>query len=431
MVDSVQPFNVSQYMQDQQVRSLQLQQMRAQTKDILETAAENSGFRNDVKSMDRTQPIMEQLAKIQQAALSHGKLDTATQVSTTMANIAYKQSAEDTKTAQAEKFRTEAQTKLRQNLTAGLAAANNQQEWDMARTLLTASTPKELMSDDMKQLLQMPYTPDAVKYLRQLQVDPEQQRKRDKDAADADLKEKDQKRKQAETDARIALDRARARAEAALEKQRLEKVDKEAKNGGPGAKISAAERLNADQMIRAGNELFTGFDEILKLGPTSLGPFSDIAYHNDPTYLGSAKKWMANKMTEDEQHAYATRLAGVNVAAAILASGGRAPRVSQMEAEKQALAELAGQSHETFFDKIHQATLKAIRGIEISRTDDPQQLNNLKMVQSRLEAVEKETRDSLEKLRGAKATTGPKDGDTRTSKSGKPIVFRNGQWEYK
>jgi len=27
-------------------------------------------------------------------------------------------------------------------------------------------------------------------------------------------------------------------------------------------------------------------------------------------------------------------------------------------------------------------------------------------------------------------SSGPKNGDTRTSKSGKPIVFRNGNWEY-
>lgn len=30
-----------------------------------------------------------------------------------------------------------------------------------------------------------------------------------------------------------------------------------------------------------------------------------------------------------------------------------------------------------------------------------------------------------------KGTSGPKEGDTGTSKSGKPIVYRNGQWEYK
>ena len=30
----------------------------------------------------------------------------------------------------------------------------------------------------------------------------------------------------------------------------------------------------------------------------------------------------------------------------------------------------------------------------------------------------------------AKGTSGPKEGDTGTSKSGKPIVYRNGQWEY-
>lgn len=31
----------------------------------------------------------------------------------------------------------------------------------------------------------------------------------------------------------------------------------------------------------------------------------------------------------------------------------------------------------------------------------------------------------------SKGTNGPKEGDTDTSKSGKPIIFRNGQWEYK
>ena len=177
--------------------------------------------------------------------------------------------------------------------------------------------------------------------------------------------------------------------------------------GSGVVKISAAERTNADQMIRAGNELFTGFDEILKLpAGSSMGTFSDLAYANDPTFIGGAKKWLANKMTSDEAQKYATRLAGVNVAAAIIASGGRAPRVSQMEAEKAAIAELSGQSRQVFFDKIHQATLKAIRGVEITRPGDEQQKNNLELVMTRLKRIEEDTAAALKKGKSGRTSSG-------------------------
>lgn len=179
----------------------------------------------------------------------------------------------------------------------------------------------------------------------------------------------------------------------------LDSVKRSTKKGGatqPGVRpITAAERMNADQMIRAGNEIYTGFDEILKLGPTGLGAFADVAYTKDPTFIGGVKRWLGNKITADEEHMYAARLAGVNVAAAIVASGGRAPRVSQMEAEQAAIASLKGQSRHVYFDKIHQATLKAIRGIEITRAGDEEQQGNLNLIMERLKTIEKQTADAL------------------------------------
>ena len=163
--------------------------------------------------------------------------------------------------------------------------------------------------------------------------------------------------------------------------------------------VSGPERLNADQLIRAGNDLYTGLDEIMKLSPgAGLGTFSDLAYSKDPTFIGGMKKWMANKVTDNEMHAYATRLAGVNVAAATIASGGRAPRVSQMEAEKAAIAELSGQSRETALDKIHQASLKAIRGIEMTRGTEEQK-NNLELVKARLQGVLDTSEAGLEAIK--------------------------------
>jgi len=165
--------------------------------------------------------------------------------------------------------------------------------------------------------------------------------------------------------------------------------------GQSGPKISAIERMNADQMIRAGNEVYTGFDEILKLGPQGMGAFSDVAYTKDPTFIGGMKRWLGNSITADEEHMYAARLAGVNVAAAIIASGGRAPRVSQMEAEQAAIASLKGQTRRVFFDKIHQATLKAIRGVEITRAGDEQQQQHLTTIMDRLKEIEASTAKAL------------------------------------
>lgn len=198
-----------------------------------------------------------------------------------------------------------------------------------------------------------------------------------------------------ELELRVQRDRVAAAEKAGELPDSTKRASKKPGAAGGGKPISAVERLNADQMIRAGNEIFTGFDEILKLGPTGMGAFSDVAYTKDPTFIGGVKKWLGNEITKDEEHMYAARLAGVNVAAAIVASGGRAPRVSQMEAEQAAIASLKGQSRRVYFDKIHQATLKAIRGIEITRAGDDEQANNLNLIMERLKAVEKQTADAL------------------------------------
>ena len=191
----------------------------------------------------------------------------------------------------------------------------------------------------------------------------------------------------------MELDAARARTAAAV---KAGEPPPSVKHPGKGSdKSTAAERMNADQMIRAGNEMYTGFDEILKVGPANMGTFADLAYTKDPGFISGAKKWLANSITEDEMHMYAARLAGVNVSAAIIASGGRAPRVSQMEAEQAAIASLSGQSREVFFDKIHQATLKAIRGVEITRAGSPEQQANLDLITTRLKGIEKQTATAL------------------------------------
>jgi hypothetical protein len=222
----------------------------------------------------------------------------------------------------------------------------------------------------------------------------------------------------AEQNALARLNKLKGDLEAMEVKAQAERQDRAAKageptpsikdKGKPGGQLSMAERLNADQLIGAANELYTGFDEILKLKPgTSMGTFADLAYSHDPSFIGGAKKWMANKITPDEMHKYAARLAGVNVAAAIIASGGRAPRVSQMEAEQAAVAELSGMSREVFYDKIHQATLKAIRGIERVRTGGDTELqNNLKLAKERLQGTLDQTEDALKVMQQAKTTRG-------------------------
>lgn len=170
------------------------------------------------------------------------------------------------------------------------------------------------------------------------------------------------------------------------------------------SKVGAVEALNTQQLIRAGQDVATGLNEILKLPVGAhMGTFSDVAFSHDPTFLGSAKKLMANKMTSDESQAYATRLAGVAVAAATIASGGRAARISQVEAESNALKELAGQSKQTALDKIHQASLKALRGIELSRPANDEQKEQLELVKSRLADIEQTTGSALENLKSGKA----------------------------
>ena len=47
------------------------------------------------------------------------------------------------------------------------------------------------------------------------------------------------------------------------------------------------------------------------------------------------------------------------------------------------------------------------------------------------EARKQAVDQALDLLRGSNKTAAPKEGDTATSKSGKPIVYKNGQWVYK
>lgn len=47
------------------------------------------------------------------------------------------------------------------------------------------------------------------------------------------------------------------------------------------------------------------------------------------------------------------------------------------------------------------------------------------------EARKTAVNEALDLLRGSNKTAAPKEGDTATSKSGKPIVYKNGQWVYK
>lgn len=151
--------------------------------------------------------------------------------------------------------------------------------------------------------------------------------------------------------------------------------------------MTGPQKHTAQRLVTAANELYTGFDEILAMPAGSLGTFQDLAEHKDPTVIGGIKKWAANKITSDESHMYAARLAGVSVAAAILASVGSAPRVSQIVAEQAAVTQLAGQSRLVFFDRIHQASLKAYRALETVEAGSAQSAENLDLVQNRLKEV--------------------------------------------
>ena len=186
--------------------------------------------------------------------------------------------------------------------------------------------------------------------------------------------------------------------------------------GKEGGQLTAMERTNADQMIGAANSMSTGFEEIMKLPlGTGMGTFADLAYSNEPSFIGGAKKFLSNKITSDESQMYASRLAGVNVAAAILASGGRAPRVSQMEAEKQATAELSGQSRLVAVDKIHQAALKGLNEMRRVRTGgDPELTNNNELAKQRLESIVEDTGNMLDKIKASKGTFRQPAAGTKT-----------------
>jgi hypothetical protein len=202
---------------------------------------------------------------------------------------------------------------------------------------------------------------------------------------------------------KVAADAAEEAA-AAAKKAGAPTPDPKHPSGAGGAKVTGLERMTANRLILAGNDLYTGLDEIMKLPiGAGRGTLGDVAYSTQDTFTGSAKKWLANKMTKDESHMYATRLAGVGIAAATVASGGMAARISQVEAEQKAIGELSGQSRLVAIDKIHQAALKARRGLELANVKDPQQKEALDLVLSRLTEVEEKTGTILDRMKGGSA----------------------------
>lgn len=410
------------YMDDQK----QLWQGReeiAKAKLGLRQITEQSGLLDDLKTIKQDDP-MSRLMAMQEAAISHGQIDQADKVSNIISQMAYRSTLNEMRKATTEKTQAQTAENARKGIFGLISGAQNQEDFQQRVGLARALFPS--MPEDVQQILQQPWSKDLMTQLRDSFSTPLDRAKigqaeaaieKAKSSTELDkakrLTEDSLRQSKIESQRALAAEREAARlrqvaatrreaanadlAEAKL-KQQSEHADKVGKEGGKPAKLSANERANADQLIRAGNEVFAGFDEILKMGPQGRGTFADLAYHNEPSFIGAWKKWAANKITPDEAHMYAARLAGVNVAAATIATGGRAPRVSQMEAESQALSELSGQSRRVFYDKIHQASLKAIRGIELTRTDDPEQKQNLELVLKRLKRIESESKASLDKL---------------------------------
>jgi hypothetical protein len=239
----------------------------------------------------------------------------------------------------------------------------------------------------------------------------------------------------AEQSALSRLNKLKADLEEMEVKAQRERQDRAVKAGEPIPSIhdkakgvlSANERMNAQMMTGAGNTLAIGLEEILKLPiGTGKGTFADLAYSDEPSFLGGAKKFLANTLTKDQQQFYATRLVGSNVAAATLANQGRAPRVSQMNAEEAALATLSGQSGLVAIDKVNQAALKALNELQATRTGGDLELeNNLALTRRRFEHLVEVTTAIKEKLQNAKQP-GRRDKSSRAAETRLPSDIPKG-----
>lgn len=163
--------------------------------------------------------------------------------------------------------------------------------------------------------------------------------------------------------------------------------------------------------------------------------------------LDASKEVLANKATSQEAQAYNAMATGFQRSLAQIESAGLMPSGS-LTHQMDAVLFKEGDTNLTKLHKLAQTRQIVEAGMEVIEANPRVSPDEKAKIKNVLESVRKSVpfthsdliRLQMEQEKNPTATLGsvlkqssggaPKEGDTGTSKSGKPTVFRNGRWEY-
>lgn len=376
--------------QIEQQNDIKLQQLRQNLQQHMQLV-------HDIQALPQTMPVMDKLMASADAALRQGQLDTANKLISGLSLLDARAASVEQRKAQADERQAKAAS---EKLALGeqlLTGVTDEQSYRTALEQYRATAGDDKWYQYMKA---QPYSPAVVKQAQGFLTKQRSQVQEQLDRERIEAMRSDTARK-------IKLAEAQIEHWKKEEEIQRERATKNEKAGGPTAvsKIQATKNAN---MYNAASDVAMGLEEIMKLPVAGMGTFADLAYSNEPSVTGSINKWLANKATNDEAHMYATRLAGLAVAATRIANSGDVPRMSQVEAEQRAIASLSGQSRRVYFDKINQAALKALNSLENTTPADEVQSELRDKQVARLQKIVEQT-DKILSMKGkkAKAQAGP------------------------
>jgi len=250
----------------------------------------------------------------------------------------------------------------------------------------------------------------------------------------------------------MAFKREEARQrEAAAERRHREDLasrEKIASMRSVGSKSATSERY-AGNVYRSANEVNRSLELLEQIGiTTGGGALGQVV--GKGTIPSEIQKYLGQALTEEQERNYNTAMSGVALEMAYVLGGGYKPDVGLQNKLETYLSvgpnDTAGTAAYKFADTV--AKLKA--AIEASPTyNDTQKATKETLLKKfekyatpevvyeraygiapRAEPMVRSEGAVSAPPTSAPATSGPKEGDKSQSKSGKPIIYRNGNWEY-
>lgn len=208
------------------------------------------------------------------------------------------------------------------------------------------------------------------------------------------------------------------------------------------------EAVFTQRLIQAANQASKDLENVTHL-PISAdrGPFGAFGSVTAPSLLDAGKVVLGNKMTSEDQQVYNAMSTGFQRTLAAIESAGLMPSGS-LTHQMDAVIFKPGDTNLTKLHKLAQTRQIVESGMEVvltnPRISDAEKdkvreiVTNLKKSVPfthvdlvNLSRLQQENPDAtLRDVFKERGLGGPKEGDKSKSKSGKSIIFKNGNWEY-